>query len=192
MEYLQIRATADSSAARFGNIENYPDKFEMREGIPLAGTFPADAQYRMSPDFPDRIALREFLSCFGSQLVIDQKVKDFFEQEKVEHLEYLPVKVLDHKGRTVKTPYCVANLFPLVDCVDPQKTQHEVNELDDDQWSNVKNLTLRDNAIPLDFQLLRVRYIPSLMLIHRELARKLENAAFRGFETVELSKYRWS
>jgi hypothetical protein len=191
MNHVQIKAIARAEAARIRNILNYDDDFELQDGLSLQATFPPEAAYRMDDNHPDRIALHEFLDNLDQQLVIHERVRDLLEAEGVRHVEYLPVRVLNHKDREVKARYFIANTYPLVDCIDQDKTRFKWNPLNDQAMMNVENLTLFEERIPPDFKLLRLKYLPSAMLIHRELAQKMKEARFRGFELVELSDYRW-
>ncbi len=192
MNYIQIRSTCEGDAARFRNMLNNPKKFRLLKGQPLQDTFPGEAAYRMSDEFPDNIALHDVLYNLDRQLIINERVRTFLEAEGVQHVEYLPIRVINHKDREVKERYFIANMLPLVDCIDQSKTRFEWNPLNDQQMMDVENLTLDENKIPANFKLLRLKYLPTVTLIHRELAMKMKEAKFRGFELEEISDYRWS
>lgn len=191
MNYLQIKSLSEGDAARFRNMLNNPKKFRLMKGIPLQDSFPAEAAYRMSDEFPDNIALHEVLYNLDRQLIINERVRSFLEEEGVQHVEYLPIRVINHKDREVKERFFIANMLPLVDCIDQSKTTFEWNPLDDQQMMDVENLTLDETRIPADFKLLRLKYLPTVMLIRRELALKMKEAKFRGFELVEIPDYHW-
>jgi hypothetical protein len=190
MKYVLINSVAEGDAARFLDVLNYEDSFELREGTSLAQQFPADAAYRMRDDFPDNIQLHEVLYTLDSLLVVSEKVKAFLEAERVQHVEYLPVKVLNHKDRAVKERYFIVNMLPLVDCIDTSRTKFTPNLLDPEQFDNISNLTVDEKRIPANFQVLRLKHLPGAMLINRTLAEK--SAGFRGFKTSEVSEYRAS
>lgn len=187
--YVHIESTYEGDAARFGNLQNYDNRFELREGIPLSGKVPSDAAYRMRDDFPDNIALHESLYNLDRQLVINEKVRAFLNAEGVKHVEYLPVKVLNHKGREVGERYFIINMLPLVACIDLEQTRYEENPLDPSSFMDVSNLTVIEEKIPSDFQLFRMDLVQSAILIHRGLAEKLKAAGFRGFNFAELSEF---
>lgn len=191
MNYVHIDNVAEGNAARFRHMLNYEDRFELDKGIPLQEKFPSDAAYRMRDDFPDNIELHESLYNLDGQLVINEKVRAFLEAEGVQHVEYLPIRIINHKEREVKERYFVINMYPLVDCIDQSKTQFEWNPLNDEAMMDVSNLTVSQERIPPDFKLLRPKYLPSVILIHRDLARKMKEAKFRGFKVSEVSDYRF-
>ncbi|GHG78600.1 DUF1629 domain-containing protein [Comamonas sp. JC664] len=189
MNYVLIESTYEGDAARFGNLQNYDDRFELRKGIPLTGRIPSDAAYRMRDDYPDNIELHESLYNLDRQLVVNEKVKAFLDAEGIQHVEYLPMKVLNHKGREVKERYFIINMLPLVDCIDLEQTQYERNPLAPKKLMEVSNLTVIEEKIPADFQLFRMDQVQSAILIRRSLAEKLKAAGFRGFNIAELSEF---
>ena len=188
-KYVLLQPTHEGDAARFSHMRNYDDDFELHNGMSLVETFPSNAAYRMSDEHPDRMALHDVLHNLDPNFVINEKVKTFLEAEGVQHVEYLPVKVLNHKDREVKERYFVINMLPLVDCVDMEKTQYERNLLDPEQLMNISNLTVHEEKIPADFQLLRVKFASGVMLMRRDLAQKLRAAGFRGLGISEIVEY---
>jgi hypothetical protein len=189
MNYVQIRPTCEGNAAHFRHMLNNPKKFRLLKGIPLQDSFPAEAAYRMSDDFPENIALHEVIDNLDRQLIVHERVRAFLEAEGVQHVEYFPVRLINHKERETKERYFVINMLPHVDCIDQSKTRFKWNALDNQSMTSVENLTLLEERIPPDFKLLRPKHLASVMLIHRALAQKMKEAKFRGFELVEISDY---
>jgi hypothetical protein len=190
MNYVLIDSAREGDAAHFRHMLNYDDQFELSEGMPLTGSFPVDAAYRMSDDYPDSIALHEVLYNLDLQLVVQEKVRAFLETEGVQHVEYLAVRVLNHKGREVKARYFVVNMLPLVECIDMSKTKFTRNLLVPEELMDISNLTVHEEKIPPDFQVLRLKHLGGAMLMRRELAQKMRAANFRGLKISEVSEYR--
>ncbi|QSQ21987.1 hypothetical protein JY651_43740 [Pyxidicoccus parkwayensis] len=188
-KYVLIEPTSEGDAAEFSHMRNYDDDFEIHEGIPLKESFPPDAAYQMSDYAPDKTALQDVLENLDQNFVINEKVKAFLEAEGVQHVEYLPVKLLNHKGREVKERYFVVNMLPLIDCVDLEKTKYEENPLDPERLMNISNLTVHEEKIPDDFQVLRLKRISGAMLIRRDLVEKMKKAGFRGLGITEIVEY---
>ncbi|AKQ70489.1 hypothetical protein A176_007401 [Myxococcus hansupus] len=192
MNYVLIESTYEGDAAQFGNLQNYDSRFELRKGIPLTGKIPHDAAYRMRDDFPNHVALHDSLYNLDRQLVVNEKVKAFLEVESVQHVEYLPVNVLNHKDRKVNERYFIINLLPLVDCIDLEKTQAKRNRLDPKKLMHVSNLTVHEDKIPATAKLVRMDLLTAAILIRRDLADKMNAANFRGFKISEISDFRAS
>jgi len=192
MDLVQIKATRnDPKAAFFESLEGFDRDYDLENGVPLLAEVPSGASFRMSADFPRQIALYDFLPNVNDVLVASEQVRTLFESERVKHVEYLPVQIVNHKGRKVKEKYFILNPFPLVDCADGKKTKFVRNALNKEKWEEVKNLTIEEKRVPADYQLFGVEHITGLRLIRRALAEKMKAAGVRGFDTVELSAYRW-
>jgi hypothetical protein len=188
-KYVLLEPTSEGDAAEFSHLRNYDDDFELHNGISLAKEFPPDAAYRMSDEAPDKTALHDVLDNRDRNFVINEKVKALLEAEGVQHVEYLPVKVLNHKDRAVKERYFVVNMLPLVDCIDMEKTKYKRNILDPEQLMHISNLTVHEEKIPADFKLLRVQFASAVMLMRRDLAEKLKAAGVRGLGIAEVVEY---
>lgn len=190
MNYARIKAAAEGNAAHFKHLENYRHRFKLREGMPLADEFPSDAAYRMNDDYPDALELHAFLHNLDSQLVVNEAARDFLDAHGVQDVEYLPVRVINHKGRTVPTAYFVVNLLRHVDCIDQEQTQFVWDSLDDELMDQVANLTIDEARIDPEARLFRLQHLTSVIVIRRDLAAQLREAGFRGFALSELADYK--
>lgn len=190
MDIVQIKAFEEDKAAFFEKLENFERDYDLGEGVSLLKVFPKDACFRMSDDFPDQIALFDFLPNVSNVLVASERVRALLESEGVDHVEYLPVQIVNHKGRKAKEKYFIINVFPRVDCADAKKSKFKRNPIDKNQWMEVSSLVIDDKRVPADFQLFGIEHIPSLFLVRRDLAGKMKAAGLRGFETAETSDYR--
>lgn len=187
MDYVVIRCVAAGQAAHFGKLENFEDDFELFESVPLLETFPFDAAYRMSPDFPDKLELHEFLRTIGGQVVLSRRVRDFLGSEGVGGVEYLPVNLINHKGRSVQEEYFVLNVLRSVDCIDQEATEFEWDSLDDELMDHVSNLTIDEGRLDPSADVFRLKYLNRFVIIRRAVADKMADAGFRGFTTSEVS-----
>jgi len=191
MNYLQISAKPEPKAARFGNVEGFPKRFNLGTGVAFAGSFPPDAVFRANEAFPGQIALFDFIPTREKVLVVSEKVRDLLEKESVPDVEYLAVSLINLKGRKEKGKYFMVNPLAVVDCADPGKTKYKPNAIDKGQWTDVTNLTILEKKIPRDAQLFMVKHIVRLTLVRRDLADKLKAAKLKGFALTELDQYRW-
>jgi hypothetical protein len=191
MTWVQIKAETTGQEARFGLVEDYPDSYELHEGLPLADSFPDDAHFAMDKDYRKQTQLTDVLHTLGDVLVVSERLRGILEARKTAGLEFLPVGLRDHAGKKVKAEYFVANLLPLVDCVDRKKTKYKPNKLDPDELTSVSNLTLDEKKIPTDVELFRTKGIPVLMVARRRLIDDLLKAKISGLGTAELAAFTW-
>ena len=191
MKYSRIEAVAEGNAAHFGNIVNFEDDFELVEGLPLADNFPENAEYRMNDDFPDNIELHDILHNLDEQLIINEKTRKFFENQEIKDVEYLPVNIINHKGRKVKEKYYIMNFLKLVDCIDRDQTTFGWNSLDPDLMEDVENLTVDESRIPLDSHIFRIKHLTSVILIYKDLLDLINKAGFKGYKISKTTEYEW-
>lgn len=192
MDFVQIKAIKnDPKTAYFEKLEGMERDNELKDGVPLLADMGKDARFRMSDDFPRQIAARDFVPNHNGVLVMSAKARALLEKEGVEDVEYLPVQLLNHKGRKVPEDYFILNPVRLVDCADAKKSKFKVNGIDKYTWNYVEKLTIDEKKIPKDAKLVSVAHLSPLILIHRALAKKMTAAGLTGFQVIELDKYRW-
>ena len=190
MNYVQIK-TVDyhPKTAHLGDLKGVERDNELRDGTPLLEDWEKNARFEMSDDYPKQIALADFMPNLHRALVLSAKARKLFEAEGVADAEYLPVHIVNHKGRKVPDPYFFFNPTRLVDCADAKKTKFRPWPIDKNIWIEVENLTIDEKRIPKDAKLVSVYHFNPLLLIHRSLADRMASAKLTGFETIELSRF---
>lgn len=187
MRYVVIEAQAQGDAAHFKHVEKYEDGFLMSEGESLAGSFPPDALYRMNPDFPDSLRLVDILQNLDSQLIVSDRVREFLGTRKVDGVEYLPVAIMNHKGRKAAT-YYIVNILRIVDCIDQSRTKFSWNSIDPELMDQVSNLTIDESRIDPGIRIFRPEHLKPLIMIDRDLAAGMKAAGFEEFSVVDPSQ----
>ena len=162
---------------------------ELREGQRLEEGFPGDVTCPMSDDFPDDINLGDNL--FGSIYpVISEKLKHFLLSKLPEgNVEFLPVSIVNHKGRTEPDNYYFIHPLVLCDCIDINASEVEWNELAPDTIADCMGLVLRENVIPDNLKLFRLKSWGDIIIIRSDLAEELEQAGFTGLYFPEAEGY---
>ncbi|PZN25725.1 MAG: hypothetical protein DIU71_19355, partial [Proteobacteria bacterium] len=120
----------------FAGVE---DVTSFEEGVELANGFPSNVTLRMSDRFPDDMLLADNLANTNRLIVISAGLRRFLEDEGVQHIEFLPVTILDHKGRVASADYWILNPVGLVDCLDLDKCQPEWDVIDETKVNHVKS-----------------------------------------------------
>jgi len=190
VNYVELKAVNSGNQAQFGVIQNYRNRLLLKEGKSLAAGFPADASFVMDPDFPNAVALPDVLYTMGSMLVINQKVRDVLEARAVPDIEFLPVNIVNHKGRKTKEQYVLVNMLRIVDCVDRAKTKHTLNPLAPDKMVDVSDVVLDEKKIDKDTQLFRPLGLAVLMVARRDLGDHLKAAKVTGLGVGEIVEFK--
>ena len=162
--------------------------YQLREGIKRAADWPQDVKCRMSDEFPDDIELADNLHG-AALLVISRKLKDFLDARGVEDVEYLPVEIVNHKGRSASKDFFILNPNTVVDCIDVKASGVVWNNLDKDAISSCKTLVLDRKRVPKNAKLFRPKHALARVVIDGALAADIAEQGFTGLHFVDPKEY---
>jgi hypothetical protein len=163
--------------------------WELDDGISRISDFPADASCRMDPKFPRDIQLSDNL--YGADVpVISRKLKEILEKEVLHNkVEYLPVRIINHKGRVASKDYFILHPLDVCDCIDVEKSGVLWNQITSDLISGCSSLVLKDEAIPDEYKLFRLKYWGYNILVRRDLVDTLNTAGLTDLVFRETAGY---
>lgn len=190
MNYVYWKPKADDETARFESIEGDESSWRIMEGMSRIGDFPEDAVFRMNPEFPYGIALKDSVKNTSSMIVVSPPLKEFLEKREVNAVEYLPVGLLNHKGRPAQGgKYFIVNLLDPVDCLDLDRCDAKYSNITPEDIRRVKSLVLDEAKVDTERQLFSPKglFAP---LARRDLAEAIDAAGFTGIRWVELKDIR--
>ena len=170
-------------------LEGVEDDWELAEGVSRTATFPDDATLRMDPDHPHDMMLVDNLVNTEMLIVVSGKLRASLEGRALASVEYLPVSVLDHRGKVASNEYTIVHPIDPVDCLDCEASGVEWSEMDEDCVDSIESLVLNETAVPNERSLFRVKSLEGVVLVRRELALALEQEGFTGLEWTELDEY---
>lgn len=190
MNYLYWKTKAGRNICRLEALQNVEKDFQLRRGISRINDFPNDACYHMSKNFKTYIKLQDSLKNIGGLLVVSNMLKDFLERENLKNNEFLLITIFNHKGRAIKETYWILHQVELQDCIDRDKSQYEIHDLDPGFLSFVRKLVLDETKIDPEVTLFRLKSYPNLVIIRKDLAEKITKAGFTGISFEEIENYR--
>ena len=189
LSHLLVDISYDQETACFLHLHNYSDSWELFDGMEVGDDYPSDVCYKMNPSFPDQIGLADFVHNSNSTLVVSQRVRDFLEAQEIPHMQFLDVKIVDHKGRERPEPYYHLNFIELHDCIDQDKTQFEWNAIDEEKMTQVSNLTLDPQKVaPLRFG--RLKFLTTAVVADQAMVKAIESQGFTGIQFINVSEYK--
>jgi len=154
-------------------------------GQSVQESFPPDAEYPMDPEFPDNTVLADTLMNSQYLIVGSERLKDFLAKKQLSPVEYLKVRIRDHRGKSAAS-YWIINPLDNVDCLDHMASGALVSRVDKTQVIKVKRTILREDALDPSRQLFRITGYPQGILIRRDLADDIYAAGFSGIKFREL------
>jgi hypothetical protein len=161
--------------------------FQLFVGVSRSNGWPTDASCAMDPAFPKDIELAD--SLYGASLVvISGKARQFFEAEGVSRVEFLPLRILNHKGRTASDDYFIVNPLEVCDCIDEQQSKAERNPISPESIFRCDQLVIRDVAVPTECKTFRPERWRDLILVRREIAERAK-VQLSGLNFIEPARY---
>jgi hypothetical protein len=178
----------EDGVCKLTSLDNVDDDFELNEGMARSQGWPADARSEMNPRFPKDIGLADSLYGTGF-VVVSVATRAILESSGVRNTEYLPIQLINHKGRAESAAYFIVNPLTVVDCIDQAASVVEFNAVDTEMISSCTQLVLNEAVISPEEVLFRPKHWTRLLLIRRSLAEKIEKAGLTCMSFIEPSKY---
>lgn len=188
MKYLRWSSEYESGYCVITAPEVDIDK-DLREGKSLGTRFPNDVMCSMSNDFPDDIDLGDNL--YGdSYPIVSERLKSFLLNELTEgDIEFLPISIVNHKGRVEAEEYFLMHPLAVCDCIDFKASEVNWNLLAPELIADCTSLLLQKNSIPDTLKLFRLKSWGDTIIIRSDLSEELEKAGFVGLSFPEADGY---
>ncbi|MBU3002767.1 imm11 family protein [Paraglaciecola arctica] len=167
------------------NIEN---KLSLLMGDSLASDMPENLQFSADPDYPNDLLMLDSFGNTESIIPISPKLKHFLENKTIPNLEFIPVDMLDHKGRVLEQ-YYLLHSTEVIDAIDKTQTELEIDDLNDEMYESVEDLTLLDESIPQEIQIFRIKGLYNAICVSQSLAKEIDDNGFTGIYWQDISDY---
>jgi hypothetical protein len=188
MNYLMGNTLPPKGVCRLGILENVPEWAEMQNGE-RQRDFPADACFRMSPDFPKDVKLADVLPNDNRFVVGSERFVELLRAAKaLARNDVFEVGILNHKGRREKAKYFLVHQYDFPRCVDAKATVGERSAMDADEYIALTKLVLDERRIPKDLALFRPREYNNRPFFRRDVAQQIMDAGITGLHLVEIDQ----
>lgn len=157
-------------------------------GVSLADDMPTNLQFSADPDYPNDLLMLDSFGNTQSVIPISPKLKTFLEQKNIPNLEFIPVDMLDHKGRVI-AQYFLLHSTEVIDAIDKDETDLEVDDLNEEMYDSVDDLTLINESVPSHIQIFKVKGLYDVTCISKALAQEIDDNGFTGISWKEISAY---
>ena len=162
--------------------------YQLDTGVSRAEGWPSDVACQMSPDYPKDIELSDNL--FGARLaVVSGRIQAALVGENVNHVEFLPLTILNHKGRVAATDYSIMNPLDICDCIDMEQSEVTRNPVDGESIMSCKRLVFRDDSIPPKWKVFRPKFATARILIRADIVKTLEAIGCSGIVGMDPLQY---
>jgi len=162
---------------------------DLTRGITRLKSMEGPARCAMDPAFPKDVRLSDNL--YGATMpVISLRLKTFLESAVKNNVEYLPIELINHKGRVEHSEYFVMHPLEVVDCINQEASGVEWNRIAPDRISRCRGLVLNSEAIPGDYNMFRPKYWGKLILIREDLVEALLKTDLTGLFFRPVAEYK--
>jgi hypothetical protein len=183
----QYRTVADACVLnKFSGLE---DAFRLRQGVPLLDGFPGDVAFHMDPDFPNNLRLVDNLLNSDRAIVASPALRDWLDKRQIPDVEYLPVSIIDHRGRVASADYVIVHPIGPVDCIDRDQSEFSESRITPGQISRFRKMVIDDRRVPADRQIFRLQGFWGATLVRANLVSDLSEGAFTGLSFLPVSQY---
>ena len=181
-------AKIEPNAAVLVDFEGFEKSHELRKGISHAEGFPSGVTFQMDSRKPTNTLLVDNIKNTQNVVIISEKLKAFVEDQGLVDVEFLPITVLDHKGRAVDDPFYIFHPIENVDCIDMDKTGPKWGDIDNTIIKGVKQLVIDKALVPEDKRYFRPRYYTARPIVSKVLADAILQAGFTGVQFMPISE----
>jgi hypothetical protein len=188
--YLIFNGPMRTEFCVLGFLKGFPDTYKLNKGYAVTSEWPADVAFHMDPDFPKRIKLSDNLVNSNNLLVASPRLQALLKAEAVPNLEFLPVKIFNHKKRLESADYAVVNQVTTQDCVDQKASIIHWNNINPEDITKVDKLVLDDSKVDPKAALFRAKHLIAKILVRRDLAKKMLDAGLTGIAFKEISEHK--
>lgn len=134
----------------------------------------------------DGNVLTDYLANIYRWFVVSDKFKEVASDLMKDHIQYLPLKILERNTGTEIDTYSVVNILTPVDALDLDKSVYDVFELDDEKIISVQKYALRKSKI-LNRHIFRLETQEVAIFVSEILKNAIENNNLLGFSFLEVS-----
>jgi hypothetical protein len=162
---------------------------DLNEGIPCAKDFPQGVTFQMDLSDPHDMLLADNLRNGNYLIVVSKKLKEFLESRSLKKVEYLPVTILDHKGRVASPDYFIVHPIDPVDCLDLDECSPTYSTIDPETINYIKELVLDESKVDPERELFRTKNFYTSTLVRQDLAEAIEAEGFDGVQFLDLENF---
>ncbi len=177
------------SAAILSDAKGLDRVFRLKEGVPLLHELSGSVTFDMDPDFPTDLRLLDNMRNIDKLAVTSKRLKEAIEAKQVTDVEYLPVSIIDHKGRTASSDCFVVHQLNSVDAIDRERSVFEMSDIVPEDIDVIQKLVLDPERIPRHRHMFRLKNFGELILVRRDLADALSQGGFTGLTWQEIETY---
>lgn len=163
--------------------EKGPKGYKYSKGISLLDSFPERSSAIMcyDHDYGEGIKLYDFIPSLRDILIVNNTVKTVFDRVGIDGVEYLPIRLWDHKKYPASDDYFILNPLISLNIIDMEKSEYRMDALIETEIQRIKNLVVNRKMTEQN-KLFRASTKKNQIFIHDDVRVALEDAGIEGYK----------
>ncbi|MBW2738072.1 MAG: hypothetical protein JRE64_04315 [Deltaproteobacteria bacterium] len=190
MYYVVIETDDETNA--YLNLEipdAIPKQYQLLEGVSRLDGWPEDVVFEFSKHRPEGMNLTDYFENSSQWLIISNRFRAVLEEFDVKDIEYLPVKIKNHKGRMASEHYWIANFLVLTEAVDRERSIFDDNPGSENGIFSFDKLVLREDILKSGPVIFSLKEEPMTVIARQDLVERIKEEGLTGVEFVETDNF---
>lgn len=187
--YVAWLPNSQPNFCNLGALNGVENPLDLRKGVRMTD-WPSGANLHMDPNYPKNVELPDNVRNQPDAIVVSTRLKEFLESKDLINTEYLPVQIVNHKGKLAADDYFLLNFYKQQDCIDKDNSDLMWNPIDSTLIAACKNLVIDEAAVEAGAFLFPLAHFVQTKLIRRDIADAIVQQGFSGVRFIELDKVR--
>lgn len=185
-EYYILNADPnDDYCALYDFAEEFHDIEMPSDGVRMGELYAGNQTFRMADEVRGHLIADVINNAFG-YLIVSSRLKKLLEVYATAEIEYLPIRIQNHKGRIASDDCFIVNIIGTVDCVDMERTEGTPDPVNEGWLMSIEELHLDTNRITPSLNLFRINVMPSVIIVRDDLRQRMEEEGINGAEFLEM------
>jgi hypothetical protein len=154
-----------------------PEETNPKLGDRIGPAYVAPVEFHMSKLVnPQGLQIADVIHNAVGYLFVSARMKGLLADNAKGEIEFLPIRLMNHKGRLATDTCFIANVIGKHDCADRSQSKGIPSPTHDDRFITCDRLVLDDNKVPADVNIFRTALYPSYVLVRDDLRSRIEEA----------------
>lgn len=171
------------------DVQNLDDTDRFVDGEPWGSAFPPDVTFQLNSERRKDTVATDNVSNVDLFALVSTPLKEFVEKWPVQSVEFLPVTILDHKGKPLPQRYFIVHPFHDLECLDVAASGVQFSQIRKESMTRVKRLVFDPKFEDPKRDLFRIKNFPDLVLVSRPLAEALQAKKFSALRFIPATDY---
>jgi hypothetical protein len=188
-EYVVWQHALVPNACSLEQLHGYDEDYNLHKGIALTEDYPIDVYFDLDPESPHKTLLVDSLYNTDSLLVFSEPLMAFLSGLDINNLEFLPVKIMNHKNKFFDEKYFIFNVLNHQDCFNIEKSGARIPRIKTGNIRKFKKFVLDEDKFDPSLDIFRVKRVPTATVVKKSLADKIDAMGFSAIDWVSLDEF---